>query len=973
MPSHTNSSGLVKLWFASQSFPGAPWTFEGWQEITGITHGLFPTDDKLLPPGWTRETADAVYAYFDEYNNQTSEDDKIRLAIVPRGIINDPIPGRRYWRDWVTVHWGKKWNIHTRISKALTNCGLHPVQLVIDSGDLDLVPSAGLYLSAGLDAIGLALFGTDCLDKSGHLHPHLREPTLVFAQRTWQMACRSIGPKKKRLMELEEKATDALKVLQDPRGTKVSVSSVNGAIKAIAAYQRAVEAIPTAHMMEIAENLKGDLEPFIPIDPVSTVKPSKAPSGEGSKIPSLTIATEDEVAQILDLYDLYLGQDFVSTEPLDTEAILTSLAESSSDDQCGVDIESTLDSETLANRLGFPDGRPFFFNDKRHKGELTPWNVEFDKLVVSHPDLFQPFCLHWHQLCGAHAIINNALSRKNTLLGDGVGVGKTVQAASVMAFFSDLSHRQEIGKPLPTIAVERPYMGGKEKVPNRPHLIVVPGTLLRQTEHEFRCFFKPKFFDILVYPTGLDAHADFFKPGGIWKSSKHDPRMRILVASQSSVQQDYGSLYSNARPHRALPWDPSERLFTYSARVGLTLYGLEYLTVTWDEAQGIRNAGAKHLAALRLFEQSCLRIIMTATPIQTSVKDISAMGRTIDIPYFMTEQAHRDSVTDAAAIRRAKLEREDHDPNDDSVSEVQAEICARLRGKFEGRVIRRTSNSLNSDGKPLIQLPELHIVRGGLRLTERELQILDIVTIPDLQDASLANSRNITSNNFYLEHRMGVSFARETANASIPLFTSIADWEEKKSTKIDCLVRMVQHILLRDDMPPIEFVDGAPVFGPAPSSPTFTRDIKVLVYQEFPAFMGLVRSVFALHGIPVLSISGKTGYDQRAAVVNKFDNDPDSRVLIFSKVGSTGLNLTRASVIIFLDQPWSAQDEAQSRGRPHRQGQKRPVWAYHLLAMDTADPILSALAAGKKDLLDSFILSKSSLGMLHFDTYLPGL
>ncbi|TFK16542.1 hypothetical protein FA15DRAFT_607075, partial [Coprinopsis marcescibilis] len=364
-----------------------------------------------------------------------------------------------------------------------------------------------------------------------------------------------------------------------------------------------------------------------------------------------------------------------------------------------------------------------------------------------------------------------------------------------------------------------------------------------------------------------------------------------------SVQQDYGSLYSSTRPHRALPWDPSERLFTYGSKVGSTLYGLEYLTVTWDEAQGIRNAGAKHLAALRLFEQSCLRIIMTATPIQTSIKDISAMGRTIDIPYFMTEQAHRDSVADATAIRRAKLEREEQDPNDDTVSEVQAEICARLRNKFEGRVIRRTSNSLNSDGKPLIQLPELHIVRGGLKLTDRELQILDVVTIPDLHDASLANSRNITSNNFYLEHRMGVSFARETTNASIPLFTSISDWEEKKSTKIDCLVRMVQHILLRDDMPPVEFVDGVPVFGPAPSTTAFTRDIKVLVYQEFPAFMGLV---FALHGIPVLSISGKTGYDQRATVVNKFENDPDSRVLIFSKVGSTGLNLTRASVIIFL-------------------------------------------------------------------------
>ena len=61
--------------------------------------------------------------------------------------------------------------------------------------------------------------------------------------------------------------------------------------------------------------------------------------------------------------------------------------------------------------------------------------------------------------------------------------------------------------------------------------------------------------------------------------------------------------------------------------------------------------------------------------------------------------------------------------------------------------------------------------------------------------------------------------------------------------KIDCLVCMVKHILTHDDMPPIKFEDGALVLGPAPATPTFTCDIKILIYQEFLAFIGLVCSM----------------------------------------------------------------------------------------------------------------------------------
>ena len=76
----------------------------------------------------------------------------------------------------------------------------------------------------------------------------------------------------------------------------------------------------------------------------------------------------------------------------------------------------------------------------------------------------------------------------------------------------------------------------------------------------------------------------------------------------------------------------------------------------------------------------------------------------------------------------------------------------------------------------------------------------------------------------------------------------------------------------------------------------------------------------------------------------------------------------RTSVNIFnnliQDQPWSAQDERQIRGRAHRQPQKKEVLLIHLLANDTADIVLSGMARGKHDMLEAFLSKGSNQGKM---------
>lgn len=73
--------------------------------------------------------------------------------------------------------------------------------------------------------------------------------------------------------------------------------------------------------------------------------------------------------------------------------------------------------------------------------------------------------------------------------------------------------------------------------------------------------------------------------------------------------------------------------------------------------------------------------------------------------------------------------------------------------------------------------------------------------------------------------------------------------------------------------------------------------------------------------------------------------------------------LNNVCLLMFLqDQPWSAQDERQIRGRVHRQPQSKIVRCYHILADETSDIILSSMASGKKTMMEAFLEKDAGKG-----------
>ena len=69
--------------------------------------------------------------------------------------------------------------------------------------------------------------------------------------------------------------------------------------------------------------------------------------------------------------------------------------------------------------------------------------------------------------------------------------------------------------------------------------------------------------------------------------------------------------------------------------------------------------------------------------------------------------------------------------------------------------------------------------------------------------------------------------------------------------------------------------------------------------------------------------------------------------LISLKAGGFGLNLTEADYCFLLDPWWNPATETQAIDRTHRIGQTRPVMVYRMIARDTIEEKVVALARRK--------------------------
>lgn len=128
---------------------------------------------------------------------------------------------------------------------------------------------------------------------------------------------------------------------------------------------------------------------------------------------------------------------------------------------------------------------------------------------------------------------------------------------------------------------------------------------------------------------------------------------------------------------------------------------------------------------------------------------------------------------------------------------------------------------------------------------------------------------------------------------------------------------------------------------------------KVIVYTTFK--QPLYTLAEELKKYKPLVCTGDTKEEEVWKNVDKFQTDDEHYLMLatIQKMG-TGITLTKASYVIFIDSAWTRADNEQAEDRIHRIGAKKPCFYYYLWTKDTYDENVRALV-DKKDALSTYI------------------
>ena len=115
-----------------------------------------------------------------------------------------------------------------------------------------------------------------------------------------------------------------------------------------------------------------------------------------------------------------------------------------------------------------------------------------------------------------------------------------------------------------------------------------------------------------------------------------------------------------------------------------------------------------------------------------------------------------------------------------------------------------------------------------------------------------------------------------------------------------------------------------------------SNDEKVIIFSNWAQMTSVIFDKIAKYGCGV--ITGETADSNRQAIVNKFQSDDTLKVIV-GTIGAmgTGLTLTAATTVIFVDEPWNKALFDQAVDRAHRIGQKNNITIYSIMCKDTID------------------------------------
>ena len=132
---------------------------------------------------------------------------------------------------------------------------------------------------------------------------------------------------------------------------------------------------------------------------------------------------------------------------------------------------------------------------------------------------------------------------------------------------------------------------------------------------------------------------------------------------------------------------------------------------------------------------------------------------------------------------------------------------------------------------------------------------------------------------------------------------------------------------------------------------------KAIIFSNWSEMTNVIRNKLKKYN-PAY-ITGEVGSVQRMEEKDRFQNDPNCKVMI-GTIGAlgTGFTLTAAQLVIFVDEPWNRGIKDQAEDRAHRIGTRGTVRIVTILTRDTVDEGVYNLVQKKGKMADLLVDGK---------------
>ncbi len=343
---------------------------------------------------------------------------------------------------------------------------------------------------------------------------------------------------------------------------------------------------------------------------------------------------------------------------------------------------------------------------------------------------------------------------------------------------------------------------------------------------------------------------------------------------------------------------------------GYPLKDFHFSMLVVDEAQRLKNANAalNKILTEELDWESC--ILLTGTPIQNNIEELWVLLNFVDPHGFDDREWFVDTYGDMTS------------------TEQVAELSAAIKPYLLRRMKEDVEKSVPPKQETIVEVELTSVQKQYYRaLYEQNTDFLlqgGIRSGPSLMN--LAMELRKCCNHPYL-----IKGAEKAIHASDVVQGSDTDKLVMTSGKLVLLDKLLPHLKKQGH--------------------------RVLLFSQFVMLLDILDDYLRGRNYHFGRIDGSITGRDRQSVIDRFQA-PGSDLFIMllsTRAGGQGINLTAADTVIIYDSDWNPQNDIQAQARCHRIGQTNNVKVYRLLTNKTYEQVMFQTASRKLG-LDQAIL-----------------